>query len=280
MKSLIHYFWIPIFFFLVGCDKIDTPLEETEQITTQIFTDSSVGIYDQNKQIVLFEEFTGHTCQQCPAGNIVLQDILSLYPDQTCAIAYHAGFFAQTQQNTDGSYSTDFTTQTTEELADFFGVTLNPVCLVNRTAYNGETLLGVGAWEPSYNQNSLLEPEVQIQLKSYFSDQTQEVKIEAVLSQVLAPINGYKMQMFLMEDSIIDWQKDGPQDLPNYRHDHVFRKSLSGTWGAEITNIDSIYTFTGSLNTEWRSDKMYALSIFYDPNTQRVVQVNKVKINP
>ena len=70
-------------------------------------------------QKILIEDFTGHTCQNCPEAAEELHTIQSNYPSQVIGIAIHAGFFAEPENN-DTSFTTDFRTEKGNSIHDKF----------------------------------------------------------------------------------------------------------------------------------------------------------------
>ena len=74
-----------------------------------------VSTSPENKNVIL-EEFTGISCQFCPDGHKIAQDLKNLYPNDVFLINIHTGGYASPQ----GS-GTDFNTPFGTSLANQAG---------------------------------------------------------------------------------------------------------------------------------------------------------------
>ncbi len=88
------------------------------------------------------------------------------------------------------------------------------------------------------------------------------------------------------EDSIINWQKDGTLNIPDYVHRHVLRGSLNGSWGellgTSFTNgqeINKTYT-SSAIHADAAPEHISVIAILYDASTYQVVQVAQKKLLP
>jgi hypothetical protein len=74
--------------FISGCDEI-TGLKRQPVVTSPPPGDSVV-------KKVLVEDYTGHTCGNCPAAARMLNDTIKpLYGDRLIVLGIHAGYFAE-----------------------------------------------------------------------------------------------------------------------------------------------------------------------------------------
>jgi hypothetical protein len=113
---------------------------------------------------------------------------------------------------------------------------------------------------------------------------TPEIYITA-LKDVTGQLN---LAVYLVEDSITDWQKDedfDPMDIPDYVHNHVFRTSLNGLWGQPVGTAEGMvkgYTFQTELskilNTGWKIDNCVIIAFVYREDTKEVVQVEAAEL--
>ena len=117
MKNYIIYITF-ILATLVACDKI-----EQEDF---LITDGEVVVVDTSTFVkkVLIEDFTGHTCQNCPEASEEIHTLqqINAYTDRVIAIAVHSGFFSDVNP----TFTTDFTTNEGTVIHDFFGVSSYP----------------------------------------------------------------------------------------------------------------------------------------------------------
>ncbi|MCK9618131.1 MAG: Omp28-related outer membrane protein [Lentimicrobiaceae bacterium] len=93
---------------------------------------------------VLLEDFTGHLCINCPSAAEKAKELKTIYGENLYIIAHHAGEFAEPQ--TSGNYTADFRNPSSNELYAEFGITYNPVGLINRHEFNSQRRVGAGQW--------------------------------------------------------------------------------------------------------------------------------------
>ena len=102
-----------------------------------------------------------------------------------------------------------------------------------------------------------------------------------------------KLNILVVEDSIINWQKDyeyidlenpGNTDIEDYVHRHVLRGTINGDWGETIVEdgIEQGITINKSfiyvLNPEWLAENCSVIAFVYRADTREVIQaeVNKL----
>ena len=113
-----------------GCDTVDQPFKNAINVdwASVVYGDT----VRQTESTVYIEDFTGHTCKNCPKATKVLVKLDSLYGDRVVPLAIHArssGF-----SNADTSYPTDFSTPESESLWNYFGPPIGlPNGMVQRT---------------------------------------------------------------------------------------------------------------------------------------------------
>src|SRR5690606_27366869 len=111
---------------------------DTTTGTSFIIKDNS-AIADSRK--ALLEDYTGHTCGNCPAAAESAHQLAEQYGDKLVLMAVHAGFFSRLK-NPD--YLTSYTTSVGNDWdgSKGFGVSAvgNPNGMVNRKAYDGSLI--------------------------------------------------------------------------------------------------------------------------------------------
>jgi thiol-disulfide isomerase/thioredoxin len=258
---------------IISCDIVEEPYTNT------IIQPPDTG---EVLQKVLLEEFTGHQCPNCPAGAKIAAQLDELYGDQFIIMAYHAGFFA----NTNASFPINYKTPTGEELKGHFGVISYPSGLVNRN--NGE-VLGTTEWATIAADLISQEPKLKLQINKDYNTSTRELCV-TVTATAISSMESMYVCVFLTESGLISPQKtnddlDYPDGIiPDYVHNHVFRNSMNGTWGTNIFTdgaaIDEIETLSVSciLNSEWNVANMDIVCFAYCIETGEVIQVEEVGI--
>lgn len=270
--------------FLVGCDKVEDPIERRGGGGTGGTT---------VKRRALLEEFTGHHCNNCPAAHAVAAQLKSLYGDDLILVSLHAAAnnnssFIVPQSNPDGSYATDFRTPEGLTYATTYAVTFLPSGMVSRRPFNSSTVLSSASWgsavEEVVNEDALFDAWV----SSLQHDAAANTVSATVKVAVLQDVTGeFKLTTYLLEDHIIDWQYNSqasPPDVPDYNHRHVFRKTLDGAWGrvaiAASAAAGDTLEFEYSnvpMNPAWNAANCELVTYVYKASNNEVMQAAERK---
>jgi len=251
---------------------------------------------------VLIEDFTGHLCPNCPNAARELDAIHDIYGDQIIGMAVHVSttFARPYASNQAPNFQYDFRTDWGNGLDDFYGISAVglPRGMVNRIGYPDNHKLGKDEWASAV----ALELKKDINFKIYISSDENSISIT---SEVQNNINSdYSLCVCLTESSIINWQKDGQENVENYQHNHVLRtvlidESLSnnsnyivGQQIEKIINYDLLaleqYNINYSANTaeagngnagDWSASNMSVIAYIYNTNTKEIVQVEEAHLN-
>lgn len=263
-------------FFVQSCDKIQPPYKDGEGI------DCEAG-----NQNVLIEDYTGHTCVNCPGAAQTAHEIKELCEDRVVIIAVHTGYFAEPKPDTDYSY--DFRTETGNEWADFFNVASYPNGVVNRINQDGNYILSPGQWTEASTELLNQSTPVDIEIENSFDNNILTTKIDA---SFIDDVEGdYNLIVCLTEDNIIKPQKnnvpginDG-QDIEDYHHMHVLRTNISQSWGESFINGNAASgeTITKSFaldftNTDWVVENCNVVAFISNANDKSVLQVKETKV--
>jgi hypothetical protein len=276
-----------------SCDKIDTPIAADILDTSNLFWEDSSYVKSSNTvRKVLIEEFTGHTCQNCPQGAAELQNLIGTYGNQIVPMGIHADpTFSVPYLNSDGNaiffvngdsaYYTDFRTPAGNEYGTFFGVSGIPKGLVSRRA-NGN-IFDFNQWESQFQAIKNDAPAVSIGLSTLYNDSARIVKTVVNTNWLTSSAGDYKLQIQLVEDNIVDWQLNGSTDVPDYNHRHVFRGSINGTWGTDIPTANSgdsdTQEFSYILPENFKKDDCIIVAFVYKDNpSYEIVQVEELHV--
>ena len=265
-----------------GCDKIEGPYGNSSG-TGQNNGDTGQAIIRK----ILVEDFTGHTCGNCPRAAESLHQIENLYGDQIVAMAVHAGFFAEPT----GSYfSQDYRTPVGNDLDQAFGNSAAglPNGLINRKEYDGQSIIQHTDWASKTSEWINLPPDLIIRTVPEFNSTTRELQIN-VTTKILQNIDeSLNIVYYLTEDSIQSAQKDyslAAQYEPNYYHRHVLRGSMNGAWGNVLGDgigytanqeINSNASFT--IPSTWNASKVAVVAVVYKSGNKEVIQAEETKI--
>ena len=259
-----------------ACDKVNPPY--------QTGFDCESG-----NQNVLIEDYTGHTCVNCPGAAETAHDIKSNCEERVIIIAVHAGYFALPAES--GNYTYDFRTNAGNEWNDFFGIVSNPNGVVNRVSENGNYILGPGLWAEQATKLLAQNCPVNIEIENTFSI-TENKLTTKVNADFIEKIEGeYNLIVCITEDHIIKPQKNNDAgigtipDILEYEHMHVLRATLGGTWGQTFINgkVDAGQTVSKSLeisfeNREWLAENCNVVAFITKKDDKSVLQVNEEKV--
>lgn len=284
-----HFILIGMLFALIGvwsCDKVTEPrVKEPEVVGTQFVTKTNTSIAHFKK--VLLEDYTGHTCGNCPAAADVAHQLAVKYGDTLVVLAVHAGFFAKVKLP---EYPASYTTTAGNDWdATFIGNAGNPNGMTNRKNYAGNGVVNKETKWPTTVSLALKDPMVvRLDLETKYDTIVRSLSTNIKAKFLSSYPNGTKLSAVLMEDGIVGAQTDyrvSPDLVEDYEFEHMLRKSLNDSWGvvlkdSPIAANDSVslaYPNVGIENTF--NDKKLSLVVFvYDGNTKEVLQVEKLKI--
>ena len=251
---------------------------------------------------VLIEDFTGHLCPNCPNAARELDAIHDIYGDQIIGMAVHVSttFARPYSSNQAPNFQYDFRTDWGNDLDDFYGISAVglPRGMVNRIGYPDNHKLGKDEWASAV----ALELKKDIDFKIYISSDENSISIT---SEVQDNINSdYSLCVCLTESNIINWQKDGQENVENYQHNHILRTVLidesltnnsnyiSGQQIEKTINYDLLaleqYNINYSTNTaeagngnagDWNASNMGVIAYIYNTNTKEIVQVEEAHLN-
>jgi hypothetical protein len=289
MKNFIYTILIVSGFLIIqSCDKIDPPYKESTNIPPPVL--------NPQDQKILVEDYTGHTCGNCPKAARTAQGLKSIYGDRLVIMSVHAGYYAQLETNPDSSYSYDFRTPVGNDLdapsaQGGFGISNagNPNGMVNRKFYNGNRIAAYGSWgthvQDIVDSNILANGSLVIENSYNSSSRELNTTVKSAIFNDLTKT--YKLCVYLIEDSVKNWQKDydpnfPPLNNPNYWHRDVLRASLNGTWGDLISPVGSGIAITNqysiTINSTYRESYCKIIAFIYDDATKEIVQVEEKAI--
>lgn len=299
MKTRKKYFSLAgvlVFLGLNSCDKIDQPYYNIPACPPVAFPDTTATVRN-----ILFEEFTGHTCGNCPSGAFDLRTIWKpLYGDRLVIVSVHAGAFADV--DAPGGYYADYTSASTEEYNTFFGVSGYPSGMINRVPYASAFVVGKANWGNAFSveESKPLEIDLQMYLEYDSISDPYSLCMHMHTEFLTAKTGTYNIVGYFVEDSIVSKQKNYPGAQgdptyltpadPNYVHRHVLRDNIGGTWGVNMwdgsasagtdTTISLKYTFMprDTVDFEHRKHHYYFVGYVYDFNTKEVHQVIEKKL--
>jgi len=273
IKSLLAFvFGI---FLLSACDKIEEPF--TKNVGN---TDTLAGV----KKRVLLEDYTGHTCVNCPKAAVMAHDLKETYGDRLILIAVHAGYFASPTASGDFTY--DFRTTAGTEWDTYFGIgnVGNPNGMVDRKGYPGNHVISPSGWAGAISTALQETPLLDLVITNDYNEGTRNLAVKVTTTLLSAIDRNLKLNVVLTESEIVKPQRNndatvGPVPvIIDYVHRHVLRGAISTTWGSAISGMadsypsssDNSYSYT--LDAEYVPANCTVVAFIYDDETKEVLQ--------
>jgi thiol-disulfide isomerase/thioredoxin len=262
---------------VIACDVVEPPYKK----------DGNNVPIDTTKKKVLIEDFTGFRCGNCPEAAELAHTIAEQFPGQVIKIGLHAGPLSLPTP----TRKYNFRVQESLELATYYGLVATPYGLVNRSELAGQTLLGPSAWGGLVASQLLLEAELKIFLNASYNETSKEISLEAQLDYLKAGNLNHYIAVYIVEDSIVQYQQDDRQ-FPNvhvldFVHNNVLRGSFNGTWGVPVSDapisagssITLPYKYKISEDKDWRPNKLSLVVFVHDNISKEILQVEQVYLS-
>jgi hypothetical protein len=289
MKNLLLLLF-SVIFMVSSCDKIEKPEKPIQ--TDELNGDTVVfPVLASPIQKILLEEFTGHTCVNCPTGHKKASDLKTLYADTIVVMAIHAGYTAEPVSGT--IFTADYRTEAGNELYSSFSVEGNPSGLVNRTSFNGNVVLGVSAWTSAVKAIDRTNPPLAIQLKINDRPTENSIHVFAKSTFLQNTLKNYKLTFFLIEDNIVSPQSNNSTtigtvpEIVDYTHNHMLRGAINSVWGTSISTSSTQIAANASVIKGYRysfvgktfvKSNCSVIAVVYDVDTKKVVQVEEAHL--
>lgn len=290
-----------------ACDKIADPfprelgksifLNDTEYIVDKDFnvgnTNELNSFIDDNTwgtasapdnsaaRFVLLEEFTGHKCTFCPRGTREIVRLDGIYGDTLIPVGIHAGGFAFPDPLIQG-FDTDFRVEGGhgETYNGIFNVSVYPSGVVSRL----DDASGLDQWAPDIEAIKNDSPIAILKMTNYFSASNNAVRSNIEITWLATKPEQYNLQLYLVEDHIIDWQLDLGTKNPTYDHRHILRKVVNDTFGktlaAAVNGGSEKIEYIFSSNASWNPDNLEVVAFIYnsDENNRVAIQANAAHV--
>lgn len=260
---------------LVGCEE--------KPITIPEF------VIPDSDRVVLIEEMTGVSCQGCPAGAVKIESLIQLFEDHVIAIGVHGSFLCEP---IDGHSNFDFRFDQAKELEQSYFFLGKPSVIINRQQFDDQDFIGItnpDTWQ-SYVEQELQKPNYLTLLSSHTYDRdTRTIQVDIVGIPVLDLDGTFNISVMVLENHIVDAQKNGPDIQDNYEHNHVLRAILTErVYGDNFTqdlsvgdNITKSYTYTlPDDDGTWKDENIDIVAFISkkEANSEEILQAIKFHI--
>lgn len=275
-----------------GCDQVDNPIPAKNKTASLIDTAAldKIGTNGYVKKVLL-EDYTGHTCGNCPRAAEIAKALKTKYGSNLVVMAVHVGYFAEPQKDT--LYNVDFRTSEGNTYDAFYGVSNQglPQGMVNRAIASGQNqpVLPRTLWEAAIVNELSGLPAVGLKMAAIYKPDSRllNVKVQSqILFNISAPLS---MALYLLEDSLVGWQKDYSlrprDDVRGYVFDHLLRQSLNGAWGEVLTSTATVVSdkpinryYGLVIPTRYRANHLKLVAAVFETASKRVIQAEEIDI--
>lgn len=268
MSSVRSLTLVCLLILIAACDKIDQPVNVLipsglEDLDFSLFPgdpDSypvpEFSPMDGGQKKILFEEYTGHKCTNCPPAAALAEEISEDNPGRIVLVSVHASTSGDFQA-TSSSHPTDFTTEAGDTYVNAFPLFIgNPHCTIDRVNNSafGSVWHLTAAWEERTADRLDAPLTVNLQMELNYYPETNGLFVHT-FSEAEAELEGdFVLILYLLRDEVVSPQSllDGTVD-DDYVHKHVLTDNINGTWGTPM-GMDTLVVNEGE-----RHDFSYAL---------------------
>lgn len=239
-----------------ACDKI---AEDERYISAEI---------PEMGRKVLVEEFTGQLCLNCPDGHEVLNNMKKLFGENMITVSIHAGSLSMN----DEKYG--LRTPDGEKYAAAWGVQAYPCIVVNR---QGRVIDNMPQWQDAVISQMGQTADVNFSLEVLMeNDSTLLIGSSMISNKDMTA----KYQLWITENEI-----KAPQLLhdmsfiANYEHNHVYRASVNGVDGEELSLQAGVYhnsSYHFALAKNMKPQNLNVVAFVYNENG--VLQADEVSL--
>ena len=228
---------------------------------------------------VLIEDFTGQNCRNCPDAHAVIDLLSQQYGDAVIAVSIPAGSFGVPVEYT--SFSDNYIglmQPEGNEYNDRWNIDSWPAGVVNRAGGAKEH----DKWAADVRSALASPSAAAIEVSARVDDGKVLIDTEISPKSDLTA----KLQLWIVEDGIVAFQRNGSKRIPDYVHNHVFRAAVNGIWGESVSLSSGIHrsashsiAVRNTATEVWNPENLSVVAFLYDDSG--VIQAAKAKvINP
>lgn len=217
---------------------------------------------------VLIEDFTGQRCVNCPNATDEIEHLQQFYgADTVIAVGIHSGPFAKTSRGVPYSLYTE----EGDEYFNYWRVESQPKGVIDRKGTSEYP-----TWSSLVREELSFTAPVSLSASTEYIDETRELRVMVNSEGIDGNTTG-NLQVWLIENGIVDFQymPDGSVNR-EYTHNHVFRRSVNGTWGTAYNITEGQRrddSFTCTLDEGWKPENMAVVVFVYNnAGVQQVIQ--------
>ncbi|MGB0402764.1 MAG: Omp28-related outer membrane protein [Salibacteraceae bacterium] len=259
---------------ILACDKVEDPFEGIAEDGGELIGDTTWSDTTHLFRKMFTEEFTGHTCANCPKNSEKLNSWSeNEYKDQMVVVAIHYGSFAEPQPAK--GLPLDWRVEAGKDIHDLFNANSYPTAVINRLQAGP---LGPGQWQSELQNisSTINSPTLKLDIRN-IRNESENKNVILFRGEALQDLTGdHLLGVLVIEDSLIAPQIDdrrpwiGLSDVDTfYVHRHMIRGSIGPTSGNPF--------ITGSLAKGERVENSFQYEPTEDQNPKHLIFVGFVR---
>lgn len=217
---------------------------------------------------VLIEDLTGQRCINCPTGTDIINGIIETYgEDNVIAVGIHCGPLGFAGNSKRVGLMTDTGVEYYTHWAN--GTNLGqPSAIINRKKGKGP-IDNLNNWAAEVGLIISEKANLSVNIANAYDAKTRTLTTKVGAFGVNGTVNG-KLQVWIVEDGIkaMQMMPDGSANQ-DYIHNHVFRATVNGTWGEEVTVKEGETTskdYSYVLPETWNAENISVVAFVYNDN--------------
>jgi len=281
MRPIFSFIIISISLFLTSCKEVLNTRVVIDSIDTTYLKSSASAA---QSRIVLFEEFTGTSCVNCPEGHARLKELTDLYGSRMAVVGLHFGSLSAPAHGTGEDLRTDFA----EAIGTDFGVSSMPSAAIDRKSVGGVTILGRDDWRQNFINEMDNPVKVNVTTQTYIDPNSNNKILELNIEFLENYSDDVKYSISLTEDKIIAPQKSGSIVIDEYEQEHVLRKMYTNALGNSLSKVNGSTVYEkgrvylkkiviGDLDAKWKPADMNFVCFVTNQSTKEVLQTSTIK---
>ena len=283
---LFNILWIvPVVLALNSCKEVLPARVVTASIDSTYMT---TNIPSAQSKVVVFEEYTGASCVNCPDGHRIVQDILTQYGNRVIAVGLHPAGNVLAAPVHSGE---DFRTEEARLIANNFKVSSLPSGTIDRKEFDGSIVQGRFVWKQKLE--SVINNSVKVNVKSrvYFDDLSGKTLLELEYTILEDIDNDLNFSIMLIENKLDAPQKEGSDVREEYEHEHVMRKMYTNALGNALKKETAdgggykkgrVYLKKIELEdfskTKYKAENLYIISFINNANSSEILQASSARV--
>lgn len=230
---------------------------------------------------VLLLDFTGQKCPNCPDAAKIVSDLVGAYPRNIVAVGMYPDGHGLALPS---ALPTSLSTKEAMEYLSFYGTSNEnlPCGVINGRKFDDKYIQSKETWSSLFLDERLIEPQCLVDLV-YIPGPTHKVEVTLTPQydsiQVELPYD-VSLQLWLIENDIKTTQSFAEGAIPDYVHNHVFRKCVNSLWGDELGKISDVtkkeYSF--DIDSKCVVGNCSIIAVLINTETKEVVQVGDVAL--